>query len=92
MSAGIEKQQIQFLIILLPNHQPVRFNVAFPLAIELPAKFVRSILSRKGSVFCKNTDGILNMRQIQAPFLAEFQVFLKSIGEAYAIHTMPESA
>ena len=32
MGAGIEEQQSQFFVILFPDHQPVRFDVAFPLS------------------------------------------------------------
>ncbi len=72
MSAGIEKQQIQFGIILLPDHQPIRFNMAFPLPGVLSAESMWSILCRERTGFRKNADGFLYMRQIQTPLLAEF--------------------
>ncbi len=92
MDACIEEKQIQFFVILLPNHQPIRFNVAFPLTIELSVEFMWPILSREGTCFCKDADGLLNMRQVQAPLLTEFQILLESVSEIDAVHTMPEPA
>lgn len=90
MGSCIEKQQIQFFVILLPHHQPIRFDVTFPLATILSAKDVGMIFCRKGSGFCKDADSFLNMGQVQTPLLTEFQVFLESVGEIDAVHTMSE--
>ena len=92
MSTCIEKQQIQFHIILIPYHQPIRLNVAFPLTGELSAKFMRPIFIGEGTCFSKDAYGFLDMRQIQAPLLAELQILLKPIGETDIVHTMPELA
>ena len=92
MGACIEEKQIQFFVILLPNHQPIRFNVALPLTIELSVEFMWPILRRERTCFCKNTDNFLNMRQVQTPLLTEFQILLESVGETDAVHTMPEPA
>ena len=59
MSACIEKQQIQFFVILLPDHQPIWFNVAFLLPAIFAAKDVRTIFGWKRTGFCENADGFL---------------------------------
>ena len=42
--AGLQKQQRQFVVILLPRHQPVRLDVAFPLSLTIAWQFMWSVL------------------------------------------------
>lgn len=38
MSSSIKKKQGQFIIILLPSHQNISFNVAFPNSFPVTMK------------------------------------------------------
>ena len=44
MRAGLQEEQRQLHVVLLPRHQPVRLNVALPGLFFLIDKFVRMVL------------------------------------------------
>lgn len=92
MGPRIEKQQIKFSIVLLPYHQPIRLNVAFPLAAVISAEDMWTILCRKSPRFRQNTDCGLNARQIQAALLTKLKIFFEPVGKTDAVHTMPMPA
>lgn len=52
MGTGVEKQEAYLGIILLPYHNPIRFDMTFPLAFVISAQQVRMIDGRKGTGRC----------------------------------------
>ena len=51
MRAGIEQQQCQFVVVLLPKHQPVWLNVALPYPCISAREDMWLIFLRKAALF-----------------------------------------
>ena len=64
MRTRLQEEKRQPCVILLPSHQPVRFDVTLPATIELPRQFVRAVLYGQGTVLCKLGDDILNQSEV----------------------------
>jgi hypothetical protein len=45
MGSGLEKQQRELIIVLLPRHQPVRLYVALPLTLMVALELRSSLLT-----------------------------------------------
>lgn len=93
MRAGLQKQQCQFVVILLPRHQPVRLDVAFPCLLPLVDKLVRMVCHRQSACLLKQKNGIMDESHIQSTFLTAQQIFFETLRSYdFVLHTlMPNS-
>lgn len=74
------------MIILFPNHQPVWFDMAFPLSDFVSRQFMGSIGLRQPAISLKDGDCCCHGRNIQATLLTTLDVFLKTIGVLDSVH------
>jgi hypothetical protein len=78
MGSGLEKQQRELIIVLLPRHQPVRLYVALPLTLMVALQLVRPILSRQSAIFRQQVHRIVHKLHIKATLSTPFKISLKA--------------
>ena len=88
MGAGLQEQDSQKVIVLLPNHKPVGLDMAFPNFSLLVHEFVGAVLLRQFASICKQINGILNQFDVQASFHAAFQVLIETVGIVNLVHSL----
>ena len=77
MSASLQEQERELLIVLLPSHQPVGLNVAFPYPMHIARKFVRTILWRQRTVCFKQVHRIGDEFHVEPSPDAALEVFFE---------------
>ena len=78
MSTRLEEKQCELVVILLPRHQPVRLNVALPLALMVTLQLVWFILCRQSACGLKQVHRISYELHIETAFHATLEVLLKA--------------
>ena len=82
----MKKKESQFLIVLIPSHQPIRLDMAFPNTFEIAFQLMRLILKGEAARRFKLLDGIKDKQKIKTSLLAANKVFIETVGSAYLIH------
>ena len=62
----VEHDEDELRVVLLPDEQPVRLDVALPLALTVAVKFMRLIFYRQLALNGKNADGSAQLLHIIA--------------------------
>ena len=88
MGAGLEEQERELVVILLPRHQPVRLDVALPLVLMVALKLVRLILSRQRASLREYLDYRLYLLDIKTPLNALTHILLELRRIINAIHQL----
>lgn len=70
MSAGVYREHDEFVLVFLPNHHPVRFQVAFEAALVFACEFVRLVFRRELSFFRKDLQCVFDYFHVIASFAA----------------------
>ena len=86
MRAGLQEQQRQLHVVLLPYHQPVWLDVTFPLSVSVARKLMWSITHGQCASGFEQSNGIENQLQVKASLLTALQVFLETMSVVNAIH------
>ena len=86
MRACSQEQESKLRVILLPRHQPVGLDVAFPLTVFATRQLVRAILNRQCAGSSEQSDCIIYMLQIKPSLQTAFQVFVEALGSINTIH------
>ena len=86
MRTRLEEQQCELIVILLPRHQPVRLNVALPLALMVTLQLVWLILCRQSACLGESPDSGLYFLDIKTSLDTLTHVFLELMGIVNAIH------
>ncbi len=88
MSTGLKEQKCQLHVVLLPRHQPVGLNVAFPLPFPVSRQSVWMIQRRKCSCGCQYINSIVDEPNIKSTLLAAFQVLFEALSVANLVHSL----
>lgn len=78
MGASACKQECQFRVVLLPYHQPIWPQVAFPATCIVPCQLVGAIGSRQLPTGREQTNGRLEQFHIKSSFATPFRIFTES--------------
>ena len=85
--AGIEHQQGEAVVVLLPHQQPVRLNMTLPRAVTLESRqFVRSVLARKRAFHSQDVNQIGNLVHVKPALDATFDRTLELRRVVYRVH------
>ena len=88
MGSGLEEQESQKVIVLLPSHKTVGLDMAFPNLPFLVHELVGTVLLRQFAGICKQINGIFNQFDVQATFHAAFQVLVETVGIVNLVHSL----
>lgn len=80
MCAGLQEEQRQLGVVLLPRHQPIRLNVTFPGLYLLVGKLVRAVLHGQRACGGKQQHSVFDEAHVESTLLAAFQLFIKTLG------------
>ncbi len=86
MRTGLQEEQRQLHVVLLPRHQPVRLDVALPYTLKFARQFVRTVLCRQRAVGFEQSYCIIEKLQIKPSLQAAFQLFVEALGCINTIH------
>ena len=76
-----QEQERQLGVILIPCHQPIRLDVAFPLTVLIARKFVRAILHGQGASGFKQVHRISYVLHVKSALDATAEVLLEAVGK-----------
>lgn len=68
MSAGVNHQHDETVVVLFPHQEPVGLDVTFPASGIIARQLVRPVLLWKFPVFAKYVDGFGKKRKVPAAF------------------------
>ena len=88
MRAGSREQEYKLRIVLLPNQEPVGFQVALPATAVLSRQLMGPIYFGKLAVGFKQADGGLEQLHVIAALAATFRVLSERLGHPYFVHTL----
>jgi len=93
MSTSIEHDENEFLVILLPNEQPVRLDVTFPLTFAIAVELMRLVFCGQCTCRGKQHNSIFDQLHVVTTLLATLHVFFKAFRwYNLVLHTlMPKS-
>ena len=80
VGACLEEQQRQFLVVLLPCHQPVRLNVALPLPFVVALQWVGVVCGGQLARLGQQTHSIKNEVHVIATLLTSLQLLVETLG------------
>ena len=78
MCACTEHNENEFLVVLLPNEQPVRLDVTLPLTLAVAVELMRLVFCRQCARLGKQHNSILDKLHVIATLLATLHVFFKA--------------
>ena len=85
--AGVEHQQGETRVVLLPYKQPVRLDVALPRHPILEARqLVRTVLLRQGAFYAENINQVCNLVYVKSALDASFDGTLELRGVINRVH------
>lgn len=85
--AGVEHQQGEACVVLLPDEQPVRLDVALPRHPILEARqLVRTVLLRQGAFYAENINQVCNLVHVKPSLDAPFNGTLELCGVINRVH------
>lgn len=85
--AGVEHQQGEARVVLLPHKQPVWLDVALPSHPALEARqLVRTVLLRQGAFYAENIDQFGNLVHVKPALDAPFDGTLELCGVINRVH------
>ena len=85
MCAGLQEEQRQLGVVLLPGHQPVGLDVALPNALQVARQAVRTVLLGQRAFGGKDFDGLADEVHLEAALLAELDLLAETRGEVYRV-------
>lgn len=71
MGAGVNEEKYQFCIALLPDKEPVRLDVTFPISLIFAGKFMRPIFRGSDPLSDNSLSAVFNL-PISKPLLIHF--------------------
>jgi len=86
MCAGCHKQQGEGFIVLIPNDQPVRLQVAFPQTCVPTGQNMCFVLWWQFAFYLENFNCMFKFRKIVTSFFASFNILFESVGKPNGIH------
>ena len=85
--AGVEHQQGEACVVLLPDEQPVRLDVALPRHPALEARqLVRTVLLRQGTFYSENINQVCNLVHVKSALDAPLDSTLELRGVVNRVH------